>query len=59
MVCEGKLSKDIAKEMYMGKRTVDRMREKIIQKMGVKTPPEMAIYAVKYSIYIIPRDDFE
>ena len=57
MVCEGNYSADISKKLFMGIRTVERIRGEIIKKMGVKTIPEMVIYAVKYSIYIIPPDD--
>jgi len=37
----------------MSKRTVDRLRSGILDKMNVKTPAGVAIYAVKTSLYII------
>jgi hypothetical protein len=33
------------------------MRSVIMKKMGVKTQAELAIYAVKNSIYILPHED--
>jgi DNA-binding NarL/FixJ family response regulator len=57
MVCDGKLTADIAKNLFFGTRKVERMRSLIMKKMGVKTQAELAIYAVKNSIYILPHED--
>jgi len=48
LVCE-----EIGKILFMGKRTVDGIRAKILSKMNVKRVAGVAIYAIKNGIYHI------
>ncbi|MGN6195274.1 MAG: response regulator [Ginsengibacter sp.] len=57
LLCDDKVNKEIAKELFLGIRKVERLRSQIFKKMGVKTSAAMAIYAVKCKIYEIPDDD--
>ncbi len=58
-ICEERSSEEIGKLLYMGKRTVDGIRAKILTKMEVKTVAGVAIYAIKNSIYLLREDDNE
>src|SRR5699024_6236682 len=58
-VCEEKSSEEIGKLLFMSKRTVDGIRAKLLIKMDVKTLAEVAIYAMKNSIYHLREDDNE
>lgn len=51
MICEEKTSKEIGEALYMSARTVEGHRVKILEKMNVKTPAGIAIYAMKNGIY--------
>ena len=53
LICEEKSSEEIAGILFMGKRTVEGIRAKILAKMNVKTVAGVAIYAIKNSIYFI------
>lgn len=48
--CQGKLSKEIADQLYISKRTVDNHKTAIYQKLGVKNNTELIIYAVKHNL---------
>lgn len=45
--CQGKLSKEIADELCISKRTVDAHKTTIYQKLGVSNNTELILYAVK------------
>lgn len=45
--CQGKLSKEIADELCISKRTVDAHKTAIYQKLGVSNNTELILYAVK------------
>jgi len=53
LIIEEKSTDEIRAILFMSKRTVDRLRSGILDKMNVKTPAGVAIYAVKTSLYII------
>jgi len=51
LICQEKSSPEIGKILNMGTRTVEGQRAKIIQKMNVRTPVGVAIYAVKNKLF--------
>ncbi|HVY74135.1 MAG TPA: response regulator transcription factor [Puia sp.] len=51
LICEEKTSKEIAKTLYMGIRTVEGYRLKILEKMNVKSVAGIVVYAVKNGLY--------
>jgi DNA-binding NarL/FixJ family response regulator len=53
LICEEKSSPQIGKILNMGSRTVEGHRAKIIQKMNVRTPVGVAIYAIKNNLFPI------
>jgi len=53
LIIEEKSTEEIRAILFMSKRTVDRIRCGILEKMNVKTPAGVAIYAVKTSLYVI------
>ena len=48
--CRGKLSKEIADEFGISKKTVDNHKSAIYQKLGVCNNTELILYAVKHGI---------
>ena len=48
--CQGKLSKEIADEFGISKKTVDNYKSAIYQKLGVCNNTELILYAVKHGI---------
>jgi two-component system response regulator NreC len=54
LICEEKSSPEIGKILNMGTRTVEGHRAKIVQKMNVRTPVGIAIYAIKNKL--LPDD---
>ncbi len=58
LVCQEKSSEEIAKLLFMSKRTVDGIRARILGKMNVKTTAGIAIYAIKNSIYILEDENY-
>jgi DNA-binding NarL/FixJ family response regulator len=54
LICHEKSSPEIGKILNMGTRTVEGHRAKIIQKMKVRTPVGVAIYAIKNNL--LPDD---
>ena len=48
--CQGKLSKEIADEFGISKKTVDNHKSAIYQKLGVCNNTELILYAVKHGI---------
>lgn len=53
MICEGKTSEDIGKELFMSPRTVEGHRQRIFQKAGVKNKIQFVIYAIKNGLYSV------
>ena len=51
LICEEKSSKEIGELLFLSARTIERIRSKILDKMKVKTPAGMAIYAIKNNLY--------
>jgi two-component system response regulator NreC len=53
LICEEKSNKEIADAIFIGIRTVEGLRSRIMEKMKVRTPAGIAIYAIKNAIYRI------
>jgi DNA-binding NarL/FixJ family response regulator len=53
LICEEKTSKEISDMLFMSNRTVEGYRSKILEKMKVKTPAGVAIYAIKNGLLSI------
>jgi len=53
LICEEKTSEEIAKQLCIGVRTIESERAKILDKMKVKTPAGVVIYAIKNFLYYI------
>lgn len=53
MICEEKTTREIADELYASIRTVEDYREKIKEKMEVKSAAGIVIYAIREKIYSI------
>jgi DNA-binding NarL/FixJ family response regulator len=51
LICEDKASQEIADILCLSRRTVEGYRTRILEKMNVKTPAGVAIYAIKNGIY--------
>ena len=50
LIGEAKTSQDIAAKLELGKRTIDTHRSNIMQKLNLKTLPELIRFAVSYNI---------
>lgn len=50
LICKEKNSKEIGEALFMSSRTVEGIRAKILEKMSVKTPAGIAIYAIKNNL---------
>jgi DNA-binding NarL/FixJ family response regulator len=57
MVCDEKSSEEIASLLFIGKRTVEGIRSRIVAKMNVKTLAGFAVYAIRNGIYIVKPAD--
>jgi DNA-binding CsgD family transcriptional regulator len=53
LICEEKTSEEISKQLFILKRSVERIRAKILEKADVKTPVGLVIFAIKNSLYLI------
>lgn len=53
LICAEKSSKEIGEALFMSARTVEGLRARILEKMKVKTPAGVAIYAIKNGHYRI------
>lgn len=49
-ICKGLSNQEIANVLFLSKRTVDKHRENILSKVGVKNTAGLVIYAVKNGI---------
>lgn len=48
-----KLVKEIAAELFLGDRTVERYKAKIMEKMGVRTSAGIVVYAIRNKLIIL------
>lgn len=53
LICLEKTSEEISKILFMGKRNVEKLRSKILEKMKVKSIAGVAIYAMKNGLFQI------
>lgn len=49
-ICRGLSTQDIADELYISKRTVDKHRANILEKSGCKNTASLVVYAIKNGI---------
>lgn len=57
LLCEEKTNEEIAKVLFMSKRTVDGVRARIMEKLNVKTLAGVTLYAIRNSIYFLKPED--
>lgn len=50
-ICNGLTSKQIAEKIFLSVRTVEGLRLKIMEKMGVKNTAGIIIYAIKHHLF--------
>ena len=53
MICEEKLTKEIAQQLFLSVRTVEKYRERIQEKIDAKNMVGVVLYAVRNGIYSI------
>ncbi|RYY47643.1 MAG: response regulator transcription factor [Chitinophagaceae bacterium] len=53
LICQGQSSKEIACSLFVSKRTVDSIRENIMQKTGVKNMLQLMRYALKEELITV------
>ena len=53
---KGMSSEQIAEKMFVGKRTIDFYRAKLIQKLNLSSTNELIAFAVKYKMFIKYKD---
>lgn len=51
LICEEKSSKEIADELLLSHRTVEGLKQKLYEKLGIKTVAGLVKYAVKNGIF--------
>lgn len=51
MICKGFSSKEIARELNLKTRTIERYRDAIMSKMEVKNAAAVVLYAVEHGLY--------
>ncbi len=51
LICREKSSKEISETLFLSPRTVESIRAGILEKMKVKTPAGVAIYAIKNGLF--------
>lgn len=49
-VCRGLSNQEIADELFISKRTVDKHRANILEKTGCKNTASLVVYAIRYGI---------
>lgn len=49
LISKGMTSNEIAEKLFMSKRTVDYHRTKLMQKLNIKSLPELISFSIKYS----------
>ena len=57
LICKELSSKEIGEKLFMGKRNIDLHRARILEKMNVKTPAGVALYAIRNNIISIDELD--
>ncbi len=50
-ICLGLSNQEIAEQLFISKRTVDKHRENILLKTGLHNTAELVVYAIKHSIF--------
>ena len=53
LICAEKTSKEIGEDLFIGKRTLDGIRARILEKAKVKTVIGLVIFAIKNGIFFI------
>lgn len=53
LIVKDMIMKDIAAELHLGERTVERYKAKIKEKMGVRTRAGIVVYAIKNKLVIL------
>ncbi len=49
-ICSGKLSKEIAVDLHLSKKSIDLVRSRILQKLQLRSTAELIKYAIKHGI---------
>lgn len=49
-ICRGLSTQEIADELYISKRTVDKHRANILEKSGCKNTASLVVYAIRHSL---------
>ena len=50
LISEGFTSNEIAEKLFLGKRTIDTHRQHMMQKLNLKSLPELIKYAINFSL---------
>jgi DNA-binding NarL/FixJ family response regulator len=50
LICKGVSTKDIAKRLFISQRTVEKHKENLMQKAGVRTTVNLVIFALKHKL---------
>ena len=50
MICEEKTAAEIAKEIFLSPRSVEGIRQRLIEKIGVRNTAGLVMFAVKNNI---------
>lgn len=53
LICEEKTNKEIAKDLFLSRRTVEGHRNRIMEKINAKNTVGMIIYAIEHGIYAV------
>jgi DNA-binding CsgD family transcriptional regulator len=56
LICEQNTSQEIAKKLFISKRTADGHRDKIFQKANVRNIAGLALYAVRNKMIKLDDD---
>ncbi len=52
-VCRGNSNQEIADELFISKRTVDKHRANILEKTGCKNTADLVVYAIRHGLFEI------
>ena len=50
MICEEKTAAEIAKEIFLSPRSVEGIRQRLIEKVGVRNTAGLVMFAIKNGI---------
>ncbi len=53
LICKGMSNQEIADELFISKRTVDKHRANILSKTGAKNTASLVVYAIKNGLVVI------